>query len=73
MKLIDWYVNTKRISNRIISVVSKKRFPTSGRVTMIWWDTYGVKSFCGEYHEVLLLYGITCTYAAEGIMMEKIK
>ena len=60
MKLVDWYANTERI----ISVVSEfipgyrpiKRFPTSGvkregRVTMIWWDTYGFRSFCGEYHE----------------------
>ena len=59
MKLIDWYDKTERV----ISVVSEfipgyrppKRFPASGVkregcVTIMWWDTYGVRSYCQGYH-----------------------
>ena len=64
MKLIDWYDSTERV----ISVVSEfipgyappKRFPSSGikregRVTIVWWDTYGVRRYCGDYDDGCLL------------------
>ena len=64
VKLIDWYNSTERV----ISVVSEfipgyappKRFPSSGikregRVTIVWWDTYGVRRYCGDYDDGCLL------------------
>ena len=64
VKLIDWYNSTERV----ISVVSEfipgyappKRFPSSGikregRVTIVWWDTYGVRTYCGDYDDGCLL------------------
>ena len=65
-KLIDWY----DITERVIKVVSEfirgygptKRFPKSGVkregcVTIVWWDTNGVRSYCHGYRQSTCICG----------------